>query len=62
MEKVEKIYKLLANKRRLKIIKYLHDKKEANVGDIADHIKISTKATSKNPPQELPLALGEGMN
>lgn len=45
---IEKVLKALANKRRLSIIKYLRKNKEAKVGDIADEIKISFKATSKH--------------
>jgi len=45
---LEKILKILANKRRLAIIKYLQKTKEAKVGDISDELKISFKATSKH--------------
>ena len=45
---IEKVLKVLANKRRLAIILYLKKKKELKVGDIADEIKISFKATSKH--------------
>lgn len=48
INKIEKILKILANKRRLAIIKYLRKNKEAKVGDIADEINISFKATSKH--------------
>lgn len=48
IREVEKILKVLANRRRLAIIKYLRRVKEAKVGDIADEIKISFKATSKH--------------
>jgi len=48
MRQYEKILKALANKRRLEIVKYLKESKEATVGDIADHIKLSFKATSKH--------------
>jgi len=48
IREIEKILKILANKRRLAIIKYLKKTKEAMVGDIADEIKISFKATSKH--------------
>jgi len=47
-KELEKILKILANRRRLAIINYLRKKKEAKVGDIADEIKISFKATSKH--------------
>ena len=48
MRQYEKPLKALANKRRLGIIKYLKENKEATVGDIASHIKLSFKATSKH--------------
>jgi DNA-binding transcriptional ArsR family regulator len=48
IREIEKILKLLANKRRLIILKYLHKVKEAKVGDIADELRISFKATSKH--------------
>ena len=48
MKEQEKILKALANKRRLQIIKYLKNKKEATVGEIADHLKLSFKSSSKH--------------
>ena len=48
MKKYEKILKALASARRLEIIKYLKKEKEANVGDIATHLKLSFKGTSKH--------------
>ena len=51
MEKIkelEKTLKVLANKRRLAIISFLKRRKEAKVGDIANELKISFKATSKH--------------
>ncbi len=48
MKNTERILKALANKRRLTIIKFLRKEKEATVGDIAEHIKLSFKATSKH--------------
>lgn len=48
MKEVEKILKALANKRRLTIIKYLKEEKEATVGNVAEEIKLSFKATSKH--------------
>jgi len=48
MKEYEKTLKALANRRRLQIIKYLKDKKEATVTDIAEHIKLSFKSTSKH--------------
>ena len=48
MKHHEKILKALANGRRLEILKYIKNKKEANVGDIASHIKLSFKSTSRH--------------
>lgn len=48
MTKLEKILKVLANRRRLAILKYLKIEKEASVGDIADKINLSLKSTSKH--------------
>lgn len=45
---VERLIKALANKRRLAIVKFLHRNSEASVADIADHLKLSLKATSKH--------------
>jgi DNA-binding transcriptional ArsR family regulator len=44
----EKVFKALANKRRLDILAYLLKNKEATVGEIAGKIKLSFKATSKH--------------
>lgn len=48
MKQYEKILKALANRRRLEIVKYINSKKEANVGDIATHINLSFKSTSRH--------------
>jgi DNA-binding transcriptional ArsR family regulator len=48
MHKLEKILKALANRRRLAILKYLKENKEAPVAEIADEINLSFKATSKH--------------
>lgn len=48
MKNLERIYKALANSRRLAIIKFLKKAKEAIVGDIADKIELSFKATSRH--------------
>ena len=48
MKEYEKTLKALANRRRLQIIKYLKDKKTATVTEIAEHIKLSFKSTSKH--------------
>ena len=46
--RLEKVFKALANRRRLSIIKFLSQRGVANVSEIADHIGISIKATSKH--------------
>jgi len=48
MKELEKQLKALANKRRLAILKLLKSKQRLAVGDIADVIKLSFKATSKH--------------
>ena len=48
MKETEKILKALANYRRLAILKYLNRVKHASVGDIADEIRLSFRATSKH--------------
>ncbi|HEY4474186.1 MAG TPA: metalloregulator ArsR/SmtB family transcription factor [Candidatus Paceibacterota bacterium] len=45
---LERTLKALANKRRLLILRYLKNTKEASVGDIAGEIKLSFNATSKH--------------
>jgi len=45
---LEKIFKALANRRRLAIIRYLKKRKNATVGSIAGEIKLSFKSTSKH--------------
>ena len=45
---LEKKYKALANRRRLEIIHYLTKESKANVGQIAEQIKLSFNATSKH--------------
>ena len=47
-KELERELKALANKRRLAIIKFLKQNKEATVGDIAEAIKLSFKSTSKH--------------
>ncbi|MEK7194145.1 MAG: metalloregulator ArsR/SmtB family transcription factor [Patescibacteria group bacterium] len=44
----EKILKSLANKRRLLILSFLKKNEEATVGNIAENIKLSFRATSKH--------------
>lgn len=48
IKEYEKVFKLFGNKRRLGIIVYLLNKKEATVNEIATKIKLSFKATSKH--------------
>lgn len=48
MKKIERILKALANRRRLVILKYLRENKEASVAQIAGKINLSFKATSKH--------------
>jgi DNA-binding transcriptional ArsR family regulator len=46
--KEERILKSLANRRRIAIVRYLKKNKTATVGDVAEAIKLSFKATSKH--------------
>ena len=48
MKDLEKILKALANRRRLAIIKYLKNNREAPVGEIAGAIRLSFRSTSKH--------------
>lgn len=48
MATLERTFKAFASKRRLAIIKYLRAEPAASVGEIADAIKLSLKATSKH--------------
>lgn len=48
IKEAEKIYKALANRRRLAILKLLSDGGRLRVSDIAQGIKLSFKATSKH--------------
>lgn len=45
---LERIFKALANERRLTIVTVLKDKKELSVGEIASLIKLSFRATSRH--------------
>lgn len=45
---MERGLKALANKRRLAIVRFIKNEKEAAVGEIADKISLSFKATSKH--------------
>ena len=53
MRELEKQYKALANRRRLQILKYLQQCHQASVTDIAHHLKLTMKATSKHLSQLL---------
>lgn len=47
-KELERILKALANRRRLAILSFLQKKKEANVGEIAETIRLSLKSTSRH--------------
>ncbi|OGZ03699.1 MAG: hypothetical protein A2648_01965 [Candidatus Lloydbacteria bacterium RIFCSPHIGHO2_01_FULL_41_20] len=47
-KELERSLKALANKRRLAILRFIRNEKEASVGNIADQIKLSFNATSKH--------------
>ena len=46
--KLERVFKALANRRRLEILDYLSKRGSATVGDIAIHLDQSLKATSRH--------------
>ena len=46
--KAEKLLKALANRRRLKIIKYLQKNEKASVTELAGHLGLSFKSTSRH--------------
>jgi len=48
INQAEKTLKALANRRRLKIIEYLGGGKKASVSELAGHLKLSFKSTSKH--------------
>jgi DNA-binding transcriptional ArsR family regulator len=48
MNQLEKIFKALANRRRLAIVRYLKNNNEATVGAIAREIRLSLRATSRH--------------
>ena len=48
MKSLEKQLKAIANRRRLAILKYLKQNKEASVTEIALHIKLSFRSTSRH--------------
>ena len=47
-KELEKILKALANKRRIAILKFIKKSGSSSVGEVADAIKLSFKATSKH--------------
>jgi len=47
-KELEKVLKAIANSRRVAILKYLKHTGKASVGEIAEKIKLSFKATSKH--------------
>jgi len=48
MKNLERQFKALANRRRLAILKYLKQNREATVGAISDNINLSFKSTSRH--------------
>lgn len=48
MKQLERIFKALGNRRRLEIIRFLAKEEVATVSDIARHIRLSVKSTSKH--------------
>ncbi len=48
MNNTEKVLKAVANRRRLAILKFLKNQRDAAVGEIAHQIRLSFKATSKH--------------
>ncbi|MBM3257382.1 MAG: winged helix-turn-helix transcriptional regulator [Candidatus Liptonbacteria bacterium] len=48
MKRLERVFKGLANRRRLAIIQMLSKREEASVADIAEHISLSFTSTSKH--------------
>lgn len=48
MKDLEKILRALANRRRLVILKLLKEKHEVSVSDIASHLRLSFRSTSRH--------------
>jgi len=48
INQAEKILKALANRRRLKIVKYLDTNRKASVTELSGYLKLSFKSTSKH--------------
>ena len=47
-KELEKIFKSFANKRRIAIVRFLKNEKEATVGTISEKINLSFKSTSRH--------------
>lgn len=47
-KQLENTFRLLGGRKRLEILRLLSDRRPRAVGDIADHVKLSLKATSKH--------------
>ncbi len=47
-KELERLFKAVANKRRTAVLVFLKKRKVARVGEIADQIRLSLKATSKH--------------
>ncbi len=45
---LERVMKALANRRRIAAVRFIRKRKEANVGSVAESLKLSFKATSKH--------------
>ncbi len=48
INQTEKTLKALANRRRLKIIKYIFKNKKASVSELSEYLNLSLKSTSKH--------------
>jgi DNA-binding transcriptional ArsR family regulator len=48
VQRLERTLKALANKRRLTILHFIKTSKRASVGDVAEHINLSFKSTSRH--------------
>jgi len=47
-KQLEELFKAVANRRRVFILRYLRRVREASVGDIASHLKLSLSTTSRH--------------
>ncbi len=47
-KELEKVLKAVANKRRIEMLRLIRAKREIAVGDIAEEVRLSFKATSKH--------------